>query len=102
MSTSAIITVLAAALGQTDHQASAWVIPAPTSGDIMLHGLLAATLYGLLGIVLMVVGFKLFDMITPKIDVQKELAENRNMAVAIVVGAMLIGLALMLGHVIAA
>lgn len=41
-------------------------------------------------------------MITPKIDVQKELAENKNIALAIVVAAMLIGLALMLGRVISA
>jgi putative membrane protein len=52
--------------------------------------LLAVGAYGLVGIALTVLGFKVFDWITPKIDVQKELAERNNIAVAIVVGAVII------------
>jgi putative membrane protein len=55
------------------------------------QGFLSSILFGLLGIALILFGFKLFDWITPKIDVQKELAEKHNIAVAIVVGAMIIG-----------
>ena len=102
--TAVLQVVVESVLGQLDRsQITSQVFPPVlTSTEIMLNGLLAATLYGLLGIVLMLLGFKLFDMITPKIDVQKELAENKNIALAIVVAAMLIGLALMLGRVISA
>ncbi|MBY0309079.1 MAG: DUF350 domain-containing protein [Phycisphaerales bacterium] len=101
-----LIALSAAALAQVnpgDHfTASAKLLEPPTATELMLRGLLSAGLYGLLGIALMLVGFKLFDAITPNIDVQRELAENKNVALAIVVGAMLVGLALMLGRVISA
>jgi putative membrane protein len=63
--------------------------------------LLSALCFGVLGIVLMLVGFKLFDLILPKVDFEKELAENHNIAVAIVVAAFLLGIALILAMVIA-
>ena len=56
------------------------------------QGVAGSTVWGLLGIALILFGFKLFDWITPKIDVQKELAEKHNIAVAIVVGAMIVGI----------
>lgn len=102
------LTTLATALmastaAQTSHVITQPIFPDPPSSiELMLRGLLSASLYGVLGIVLMLVGFKLFDAVTPKIDVQKELAENKNMALAVVVAAMLIGLAIMLGRVISA
>jgi len=43
--------------------------------------LLSALCFGVLGIVLMLLGFKLFDWILPKINVERELAENHNIAV---------------------
>lgn len=100
----AVEAVCGVALGQLTQSPIAQPAfpPTPTATEVMLRGLLAAGLYGLLGIALMLIGFKLFDAITPKIDVQKELAENKNVALAIVVAAMLIGLALMLGRVISA
>ena len=50
-------------------------------------------IFGLVGILLMVIGFKIFDWITPKIDIQKELAEKHNLAVAIVIAAIILGVA---------
>ncbi|MFT3685325.1 MAG: DUF350 domain-containing protein [Phycisphaerales bacterium] len=105
--TNELIGVVSAVLSQTNHatdHAVSMVEPyqAPSAMELMLRGLLSAALYGVLGIGLLLLGFKLFDAITPKIDVQKELADNKNMAVAIVVGAVLIGIAVMLGHVISA
>ena len=55
--------------------------------------LLAMLAFGLLGIALMVIGYKVFDILTPKIDVQKELAERQNLAVAIVIAAVILGVA---------
>lgn len=64
-------------------------------------GSLLAAVYGLIGIVLLLVGYWLFDLITPRIDVQKELTE-KNTAVAIVVGALLLGIAYIVAHVVSA
>ena len=63
---------------------------------------LSAIVFGIIGILLMVLGYKTFDWITPKLDVQKELAENHNIAVAIVIAAVLIGVSLLVAHIVAA
>lgn len=55
-------------------------------------GFIGTVIFGLLGIALAVLGFKVFDWITPGIHIQKELAEKHNVAVAIVVGAILLGI----------
>lgn len=57
--------------------------------------LIAAAAFGLLGIVLLAIGFKAFERITPKLDVETELAKG-NIAVGIMVGALLIAMALIL------
>ena len=49
-------------------------------------------IYGLIGIVLTIAGYKVFDWITP-IDVEKELAERQNVAVAIVCASVILGIA---------
>jgi hypothetical protein len=41
----------------------------------------------------MVFGFKFFDWLLPKIDVQAELAEKHNLAVAIVLAAVIVSVA---------
>ena len=73
-----------------------------TAGNLsfdLLHGAIAAVVFGLIGIVLLLLGYWLFDRITPRLDVQKELCE-KNVAVAIVVAALLLGIAYMAAHVI--
>jgi putative membrane protein len=61
--------------------------------------LIASLSFGLVGIVLLLLGYWAFDWITPRIDVQKELSE-KNMAVGIVVAALLLGIALIAAHVV--
>jgi putative membrane protein len=61
----------------------------------------SASVFGAVGIVLLLLGYWLFDWITPRIDVQKELAE-KNLAVAIVVGSLLLGIAYIVAHVVSA
>ena len=58
--------------------------------------LLSTATFGILGIVLMMLGFKAFHFMTPRIDIQKELAEHHNMAVATVIAAILLGIAIVL------
>ena len=60
---------------------------------------LSAVVFGLIGIGLLLLGYWLFDLITPRIDVQKELCE-KNLAVAMVVAALLLGIAYVAAHVV--
>ena len=64
------------------------------------RGVIAAVLYGLLGLGLVLLGFKLFDWITPRMNIEKELAEKNNIAVAIVVGSIIIGVCYLVASVV--
>ena len=55
--------------------------------------LLAAAAFGLLGIAMLVVGFKVFEWLTPKLRIEEELTKGK-VAVGIMVGALLIGISL--------
>ena len=65
--------------------------------QVQWAGFVGAIIFGLLSIALAVLGFKVFDWITPRIDIQRELGEKHNIAVAIVVGAIVLGIC----HIIA-
>jgi putative membrane protein len=56
------------------------------------HGFISSALFGLLGICLILLAFKMFDWLTPRIDIQMELAEKKNTAVAVVVAAVIVGM----------
>ncbi len=69
----------------------------------MEAGIIVANfLYAIFGVIItlifMVIGFKLFDKITP-FDTSKQL-ENNNVAVGIVVGSIFVGLGIAVGLVI--
>lgn len=59
----------------------------------------ATLLYALVGIVIFVIGFRVWDWLTPT-DVWKEIAERGNIALAILAGAVAIGLAIIIGSAI--
>jgi putative membrane protein len=63
---------------------------------------LSALVFGLIGIVLMVLGFKAFDWVTPKLDVEAELSEKRNIAVAIVIAAVILGISYIVAKIVSA
>jgi putative membrane protein len=65
----------------------------------LLSGIAGSAIFGLVGIVLLLLGYWLFDLITPRIDVQKELTE-KNMAVAVVIASLLLGIAYVAAHVV--
>jgi putative membrane protein len=60
--------------------------------------LLSALLFGLLGLALVVLGYKIFDWITPGLHIEKELSEKQNIAVAIVIAAMILGVSWIVAH----
>lgn len=55
------------------------------------YGLLSTSAFGVLGIILAVLGFKMFDLVT-KFHVEKEIFEKQNVAAAVVAAAMLLGI----------
>lgn len=55
--------------------------------------------YALLGIAIFVVGFRLWDWLTP-VDVWKEIAEKHNIALAVLAGAIAIALSIIIGSAI--
>jgi putative membrane protein len=69
--------------------------PVVTHRSHFIDSLISATSFGFLGMVLLLLGLKLFDWMTPKLDIEKELSE-KNMAVAIVVAAMFISMGIIL------
>ena len=68
-------------------------VPAVVQTPHLLEALWGTAAFGLLGIVLMLVGFKAFELITLRLDIEKQL-EDRNMAVGIVVASLLLGISL--------
>ena len=60
--------------------------------------MLDAALFGLAGIVLLIIGYYLWELITPY-NLRREIHENRNIAVAIVVAAFILGMAIIIAAV---
>jgi putative membrane protein len=69
-------------------------------GPDLLGGVILTIVYGVLGITLAVAGFKIFDWLSPKIDIQRELGEKGNIAVAVVSGAVIVGVSIIVAAVI--
>jgi uncharacterized membrane protein YjfL (UPF0719 family) len=57
--------------------------------------LLDAALFGISGIVLLIIGYYLWELITPY-NIRRELHENKNVAVAIVVASFILGMAIVI------
>jgi uncharacterized membrane protein YjfL (UPF0719 family) len=57
------------------------------------EGLLSTTLFGVVGIVLAVLGFKIFDIVIHA-NIEKEIFENKNIAAALLAGAVILGVSL--------
>ena len=91
--------------------ASLWLLAVPcvqAADDVVLRpppwhpagffgAVLASVVFGLTGIILAIIGFKLFDLVTP-FSLEKEMCENKNVAVGILCGAIVLGIC----HIIAA
>jgi putative membrane protein len=59
----------------------------------------SSTTFGLIGIVLLILGYKLFDWLTPTLHFQDELKKG-NVAVAIIVGVLLASIAFIAANAI--
>ncbi len=72
----------------------------PKSLLMIVYWLLYTAAFGLLGIGLVVFGFKVFDWLTPRLDIQTELSQKHNLAVAIVCAAIILGLSVIVAAVV--
>ncbi|TIV75636.1 MAG: DUF350 domain-containing protein [Mesorhizobium sp.] len=70
------------------------------TGLIDLKLVVASLVYSGLGLVVFVVAFMVLDLLTPKVQVWKEICEKQNMALAIFLGAVAIGVALIIASAI--
>ena len=71
----------------------------PWTANTFVESLGAALAFGAVGIALLALGFKVFEWITPKLDIEKELA-GKNVAVGIMVGALLLDIAMIVTRAI--
>ena len=65
----------------------------------MWESIMFAAMFGGLGIVMTVVGYKLFDLIETKIDFADEIRKG-NVAAAIVIGSFLVGICFIIGRAV--
>ena len=68
--------------------------------DHLGNAALAAAVFGVLGILLTLLGYKTFDWVMTRIDVQTELRDKQNVAVAIVAAAIIIAVAIVVSAAI--
>ena len=57
---------------------------------------LDASVLGLAGIALLIIGYYIWELVTPY-NLRRELQENKNLAVAVVVAAFILGMAIVIG-----
>jgi len=67
---------------------------------LSLDHILAAFLYSVMGIVLMILSFAIIDWLHPR-DIWGEIADKQNRAVAILMGCMVLGIAIIIAAAVA-
>lgn len=63
------------------------------------QNLVISVIYGFVGILLLIAGYYLYELITP-FSVKKELIEDQNIAIGVVVAAMILGMAIIIAAAI--
>lgn len=64
--------------------------------DLTFQHLLGAALFGVVGILIFVVALKIIVKVSP-FSIQKEIAEDQNVALGIVIGSIFVGLGIIVG-----
>ena len=67
---------------------------------INLKYIVSAIVFSAIGLIVFVGGFVALDLMTPRVNIWKELVENKNTAVAILIGACVIGIAMIIASAI--
>jgi putative membrane protein len=65
----------------------------------MLHGILDTAIYSLVGIIMMGIGILLVILFTP-FSVKKEIEDDQNTSLGIIIGAVILGIAIIIAGVV--
>ena len=71
-----------------------------TDSLINLHNFVEAIVYSVLGLVIYGIGFVLLDRLAPTKHIWREINEEKNVAIAVLIGAVAIGIALIISAAI--
>ena len=69
--------------------------------DYFLTDLVSTVAFGIVAVLLLVLGYITFDKLTPKLDFD-DLLNKGNMSLAVVIGSFILGLCYVVGKVVAA
>ena len=72
----------------------------PIMGDRLVDGILSTLIYGIIGIAMAALSLRVVDAITPG-NLNKQLTEEKNMALAIVVGCLCLGVCIIIAAAVA-
>jgi putative membrane protein len=67
---------------------------------VQLKYIVSALVYSGIGIFVFVVAFSVLDLLTPKVAIWKELVEKQNVAVGIFLGAIALGIAIIIASAV--
>ena len=68
--------------------------------DPIWHNLLSALVFSAMGLGIYIIGFILFDRMTPHVHFWREITEGKNVALAIFLGSIVLGIALIISAAI--
>jgi uncharacterized membrane protein YjfL (UPF0719 family) len=60
------------------------------------HAVLNAAVYSGLGLIIFIVGFAVLDLLTPQVHIWNQLCREKNVALAIFLGALVLGIAMII------
>jgi putative membrane protein len=66
----------------------------------MLSSLVSALIFSIGGLVAFAISYGIFDIVTPKVSVWKEIVEKQNLAVSVFLAAMIIGISMIISAAI--
>ena len=70
-------------------------------GDfIQMKYVIASVLYSGIGVLVLIISYVIIDLLTPKVSIYKEIVEKQNIAVAIALGAIALGIATIIASAI--
>jgi uncharacterized membrane protein YjfL (UPF0719 family) len=74
-------------------------VPPETAARSMFHPILSSIIYVLIGMVFFALSFWIMERVTP-FSIRKEIEEDQNTALAIIIGSMIIGIAIIISAAI--
>ncbi len=69
--------------------------------SVVLYGIIDTVVYSLVGIVLMGLGFLIISFFTP-FSIKKEIEDDQNISLGIIIGAVILGISIIVASVISA